>query len=88
MDQKFCQSCGMPMGDNANLYGTNKDGSQNQDYCTYCFKDGHFTFNGSMEELIEFCVPKMVQANQDMSEEKARQIMLEWFPTLKRWKKA
>ena len=37
-----------------------------------------------MEEMIEICVPHM--SNSDMSEEKARNIMKEWFPTLKRWK--
>ena len=26
--QKFCQSCGMPMGDTEDLYGTNADGSK------------------------------------------------------------
>ena len=40
-----------------------------------------------MEEMIEICVPHMAAANPDMDEEKARKGMLEWFPTLKRWKK-
>ena len=35
--------------------------------------------------MIEVCVPNMAAANPNMSEE-ARKIMLEWFPTLKRWK--
>lgn len=87
MNQNFCQSCGMPMGNDDKLYGTNSDGSLNKDYCIYCFKEGHFTFNGTMEEMIEICIPHMVKANSDISEEKARQIMREWFPTLKRWKK-
>ena len=55
---KFCQSCGMPMGEEA-LYGTNADGSKNGDYCRYCFEKGAFTFDGGMEEMVEFCVPKM-----------------------------
>ena len=28
MNQKFCQCCGMPMGDTDELYGTNADGSK------------------------------------------------------------
>lgn len=87
MNQRFCQCCGMPMGDTDELYGTNADGSKNEDYCEYCFKNGDFTFKGTMEEEIEICVPIMVKENPEMKEEEARKIMLEWFPTLKRWKK-
>lgn len=73
------------MGD-AELYGTNSDGTKNEDYCKYCYVDGQFTSNISMDEMIEFCVPHMVSANPGMSEEKARGMMKEFFPTLKRWK--
>ncbi len=86
MNQKFCQSCGMPMGDTDELYGTNRDGSKNEDYCKYCFENGDFTFQGTMEEMIEICVPHMTAAHADMSSEDARKGMREWFPTLKRWK--
>lgn len=73
------------MGD-AELYGTNSDGTKNEDYCKYCYVDGQFTSNISMDEMIELCVPHMVSANPGMSEEKARGMMKEFFPTLKRWK--
>lgn len=86
MNQRFCQCCGMPMGDTDELYGTNADGSKNEDYCKYCFENGKFTFHGTMEEMIEVCVPNMAVANPNMSEEEARKAMLEWFPTLKRWR--
>lgn len=77
----------MPMGDSDELYGTNADGSKNSEYCKYCFENGEFTFNGTMEEMVEICIPPMVAANPNMNEEEARKIMIEWFPTLKRWKK-
>ena len=77
----------MPMGNTDELYGTNADGSKNEEYCAYCFEKGEFTFNGTMEEMVEVCVPHMTNANPDMSREEARKIMLEWFPALKRWKK-
>ncbi len=80
----YCQSCGMPL--NSDVLGTNSDGSKNNDYCTYCFKDGKFTAHISMNEMIEFCIPHMVNANKDMNEEKARILMQQFFPTLKRWK--
>lgn len=79
----FCQSCGMPLSEG--IYATEKDGSKNEDYCEYCYKDGEFTGEYSMEEMIEFCVPHMVE-NSEMNEEQARKAMLEFFPTLKRWK--
>lgn len=80
----YCQSCGMPF--NTDVLGTNSDGSKNNEYCTYCFKDGKFTADISMNEMIEFCIPHMVNANKDISEEKARNIMQQFFPNLKRWK--
>lgn len=86
MNQKFCQCCGMPMGDTAELNGTNADGGKNEDYCKYCYEKGTFTFKGTMEEMIEICVPHIVAANPHMTEEEARNGMLLWFPTLKRWK--
>ena len=42
---KYCQCCAMPMGEGKELYGTNSDGSGNEDYCKYCFEKGEFTFN-------------------------------------------
>lgn len=87
MNNNFCQCCGMPMGDTDEMYGLNADGSKNKDYCSYCFKDGKFTFNGSMDELIEFCIPNVTSANKGMTDEQARNMMKSFFPTLKRWKK-
>ena len=40
--EKHCQSCGMPI-DKETPYGTNADGSENKDYCQYCFQKGAFT---------------------------------------------
>ncbi len=86
MDKKFCECCGMPMGDTDEMYGKNADGSTNEDYCKYCFENGAFTSNCTMDEMIEFCIPNMVTANSGMTKEEARNGMKEFFPTLKRWK--
>ena len=86
MNQRFCQCCGMPMGDTDELYGTNADGTKNDEYCKYCFEKCRFTFTGTMEEMIQACAPNMAAANPGMSQEEARAAMLQWFPTLKRWK--
>lgn len=84
MEQKFCQSCAMPIT-GAEVCGTNKDGSKNADYCSYCYENGSFTADCTMEEMIEFCVAPMVQANPGMSPEAAKGMMQNFFPTLKRW---
>jgi len=42
-DMKLCQSCSMPLTDE--IYATNKDGSANEEYCIYCYKDGDFTYD-------------------------------------------
>ena len=83
-NMKFCQSCAMPISNET--LGTNADGSKNEDYCMYCYKDGDFTAETTMEEMIDFCVAPMVENNPDMTEEQARAQMQAFFPQLKRWK--
>ena len=80
MEQKYCQSCDMPLVE-TNEYGTEANGSKNEEYCIYCYKDGKFTADCTMEEMIEFCVPHM----SNMEPEEARNMMQQWFPQLKRW---
>ncbi len=82
MNQKLCQSCAMPLSDE-NLFGTNEDGDKSEDYCTYCFKDGSFTSNTTMDEMIEICVPHMVK--QGFEKSKAREMLSNLLPNLKRW---
>lgn len=81
MEEKYCQSCGMPMGINDELYGTQVNGSKSQDYCKYCYENGHFTADCTMEQMIEFCIPH----TPNMTPDEARNMMQQWFPTLKRW---
>ena len=83
---KFCQSCAMPLHDEK-LYGINKDGAKNEEYCIYCYKDGKFTSDISMEEMKNFCIQKMIEFHPEMTKEKATAMMNEAFPKLKRWKK-
>ncbi len=80
---KYCQSCGMPLTEE--VYGTNENGSLNEKYCKYCYKDGHFTSDISMEEMIDFCVPIMVKEVPGLTAENARKQMEEYFPKLERW---
>ena len=82
-NQKFCQSCAMPLTDE--LLGTNSDGTKNEDYCMYCFKDGEFTSDMSMEEMMNFCIEKMLEVHPEFDKNEASAMMKEVFPKLKRW---
>ena len=63
MEERYCQSCGMPMGSTDELYGTETDGSKSVDYCKYCYGGGAFLFQCSMDEMIDFCVKPMAEHN-------------------------
>ncbi len=88
MELKFCQSCGMPLTDGDK--GTNADGSRNEDYCIYCYKDGKFTQEMTMEQMIEFCAQFTDQMNEqagwNLTPQQAKEQMRQFFPNLKRWK--
>ena len=79
MEQKFCQSCGMPIDDST--FGKETDGSKN---------DGHFTKECTMDEMIELNLNYLDAFNKDSevkyTVEEARKTMKEFFPQLKRWK--
>lgn len=82
--ERICQSCGMPLNDEK-LYSKNADGSTNYDYCKYCYRDGKFIDDVSMEEYIEMCSQFGAQAG--MTNEQMKEFCEKLFPTLKRWKK-
>ncbi len=71
-------------------YSTNADGSANTEYCSYCFKDGEFTSDVTMDEMIEHCVQFLDEFNKDsetkFTKEEAIVQMKQYFPLLKRWK--
>lgn len=74
----------MPMADDS-LLGTNADGTINGNYCKYCYKDGKFIDDVTMEEYIEMCSQFGSQPN--MTNEQMKEFCQKLFPTLKRWKK-
>ena len=83
----FCQSCGMPLTADE-MHGKNADGSKNEDYCQYCYPDGAFSNpDETLEQMIETCVPFVVEAGGDYPDaDSARKMLQEHLPTLKRWK--
>ena len=88
MEMKFCQSCGMPL--TPEILGTNADGSKNEEYCIYCYKDGAFTGDFTMEQMVEFCSQFVDEFNKNtgknFTREEYKVELRKYFPTLKRWK--
>lgn len=85
----FCQSCGMPL-DKDEVIETNVDGSKNCDYCIYCYKEGAFTLDCTMEEMIGISLTHMKEIFKDapdFNEQEALNNMNSFFPKLKRWMK-
>lgn len=75
-----CQSCGMPLSDE--FLARSADGGFNENYCKWCWADGEFLENCTMEEMVEICVPHMSAMEPDA----ARTCMRALLPTLERWK--
>lgn len=86
-EQKFCQSCGMPLTDN--ILGTNADGSKNDEYCIYCYKDGAFTGDFTMEEMVEYCSMFVEEYNKNTGQHltccEYKDVLRQYYPMLKRW---
>ena len=88
MDQKFCQSCAMPL-QKPEEFGTEAGGVPSEDYCVHCRKDGKFEMpDCTMEQMIDFCAPYCAEMGVYPSAEAAKAAMLEFFPGLKRWAQA
>ena len=97
-EQRFCQSCGMPLTEE--VLGTNADGSKNEDYCMYCYKDGKFLQDCTMEEMIEHCAQFFAEQSgkaervgavnegleKPITKEEYIGMMKSYFPQLKRWR--
>ena len=52
--QLCCQSCGMPLSDD--ILSHELDGTPNEYYCQWCYSDGAFVTDCTMEEMLETCV--------------------------------
>lgn len=80
----------MPLQD-SQYFGTEKDGSQNHEYCIYCYKDGDFVQDCTMEEMIDHCINYLDEfngsCNTQFTKDEAIAHMKQYFPKLKRWKK-
>jgi len=88
MQEKFCESCGMPMGETDEMYGTESNGNKSTDYCKNCYDKGAFTNpNATLGETIEFVAAMMVK-DFGFSPEDAKEQCNAAIPNLKRWRTA
>ena len=86
MQEKHCESCGMPMGETNEMYGIESNGGKSADYCKFCYNNGSFTNPKlTLEEQIESVATLMVK-DFGFSPEDAMEQCKEGIPTLKRWK--
>lgn len=81
----FCQSCGTPLTKPED-FGTCLAGYRVNDYCHSCYQDGKFTQPDiSLPEMIDHGVEVLVKTGE-MPEVKARPLLSEVLPRLKRWR--
>ena len=89
MNDPICQSCGMNMK-TVEDFGTNADGTRNTEYCHYCYQNGAFTRNVTMDEILETNLKYLdhwnAETGNNFTPDEARPILQEFLSTLKRWK--
>jgi hypothetical protein len=74
----------MPL-DKEEMFGTEKDGSKNMDYCKYCYREGKFTNPDlSLEQMITRMTKRM---DKEKIPEEIIEAAISRLPELKRWKK-
>lgn len=79
-----CQCCGTPFSVPNMDRGHDSDGSENPDYCKWCYDEGEFA-DATMDEVIEKSAPYLAQAS-GVSLDEAVSFMGALLPTLGRWK--
>ena len=68
-DAPICQSCSMPMKDRED-FGTNLDGTKNEEYCAYCFSAGNFVDPSiSKDEMVQQVTELMMQSEKGSIQE-------------------
>ena len=74
-----CGSCRAPLK-NEDVLGTNSDGTKNKEYCSFCYQEGKWVHDVSMEEFMTLVLPRM-----PFPEPISRMLLKKGMPKLKRW---
>ena len=82
MPEHYCQSCGMILTPES--YGTDAAGHATDRYCKWCYEDGRYTYETTMDAMIEDCAPRLAQ-NTGMTRDEAVSLMGAVLPQLERW---
>ena len=79
-----CQCCGTPFSVPNMPKGVDEDGTENPNYCKWCYDEGQFA-SATMDDVIEKSAPYLMQAT-GVSLDEAVSFMGALLPTLARWK--
>ena len=82
LPERYCESCGMIL--TPADYGSDADGSKDEHYCKWCYEQGKYTYETTMDAMIEDCAPRLAE-NTGMSCDEAVSLMGAVLPHLKRW---
>jgi len=91
LERRYCQSCGMPLDLTKIEYlGTNADQSPSHEFCYYCLKDGKYTVDYTMEQMVDIWVKYTDKynwyTNTAYQPRELRTLLMKRLPTLNRWK--
>jgi len=77
----------MPVGESADNFGTETDGSSSTEYCKYCYQDGEFTDpNQTIDGMVASSVDFMT-TNLGFSTSEATELSNNVIRKLKRWQR-
>lgn len=83
MPERYCQSCGM-MFTGPDQHGHEADGTETEDFCRWCYDQGAYTYETTMEEMIEDCAPHMAE-HMGWSVDECASLLGAILPHLRRW---
>lgn len=91
LEKRYCQSCGMPLDlTKVEFLGTNADQTPSHEFCYYCLKDGEYTVDYSMQQMVDVWVKYTDKynwySNTSYRPEELRTLLMKRLPVLNRWK--
>lgn len=84
MPERYCQSCGMILRD-PSQYAAEADGTLTDQFCKWCYDQGTYVEDITMDDMIEDCAPRLAEYMHGTTDE-AVSLMGAVLPSLKRWR--
>lgn len=79
MPEHYCQSCGMIL--TSDDCGTDATGATTNHYCKWCYDHGKYTYDTTMEAMIEDCAPRWRKTPACRSTKPSHS----WAPSCRNW---